>query len=92
MLQLRKSCTTARIAARVLNLHDPCSVVRPGEANRPQHATKLLLNAIIKAYPPVDLKIEKLYEDDNFKKNKPPAEPQGHIIYSLNNLQPFKIS
>ena len=61
---------------------DPRSVVGPGEANRPRHATKLLLSAIIKAEPAVDLKMKKLYEDENFKKNKPPAEHQGHIIYS----------
>ena len=60
---------------------DPRSVVRPGEANHPRPNTKLLLSTIIKASPAVNLKIKKIYEDVILKKNKPPAEHQGHIIY-----------
>ena len=38
--------------------------------------------------PSVNLKIKNLYENGNLKKNKPPAEHQGHtcIIYSLKSF------
>ena len=49
----------------------------------PRPATKLLLSVLIKAQPAQNFELKKQYEDINLKKNKPPAEHQGHIIYSL---------
>ena len=62
---------------------DPWSVVHPGEANHPRRNTKLLLSASWKAYPAVNLKIKKLNENKNLRKNKPPPEHQGHLIFKL---------
>ena len=60
---------------------DPWSVVHLGKANRPRPNTKLLLSAIVKASPTVNLKIKQLYENENLKMTKPPAEHQGHLFY-----------
>ena len=42
-----------------------------------------MLSVLIKAEPAHNYELKKQYEDVNLKKNKPPAEHQGHIIYSL---------
>ena len=49
--------------------------------NGPKPATKLLLSALIKAYPAQTLNLKKLYEKKNLKINKHPEEHLGPLFY-----------
>ena len=42
---------------------------------------KLLLSALIKAKPDQNFELKKLYENENLKTNKHPAEYQGQLFY-----------
>ena len=52
-----------------------------GIENHPRPDTKLL--PIIKAQ---NFELKMLYENENLKNNKPPAEHQGPMIYSLKSF------
>ena len=59
----------------------------PGKENGPRPDTKLLLGALIFNKSLTRLKIKKQYEDVNLKKNKLPAEYQGHIFYPSKSFE-----
>ena len=52
--------------------------------------TKILLSALIKAYPVQYFEHKKLYEIENFKINKHPVEPHGPLFYPSTSFAAFQ--
>ena len=57
-----------------------------GTENCPRPDTKLLLSALIKAYPSENFELKKPIENENLKNNKPPAKHQRPMVYSLKSF------